>query len=500
MRFFASRSAEIFACVCLLLLPIAAPSRAADSDRQVLHVLNRLAFGPNAEDFSYVKMIGVERYIAEQLDPTNVAEPFELRFRLAQLATLGLDPVDLRQFFGPLRAVGGIKPTLDDIKAQQQRASLVFREASEARILRAVLSRRQLQQVMVNFWFNHFNIFAGEGLERIWIGDYEDRAIRPFALGRFRDLLFAVAKHPAMLVYLDNTQNTAVARTGQDRLNENFAREVMELHTLGADGGYSQDDVETLARVFTGWQVNSLTSAVFPGVPAVFEGARHDYGAKLFLGRPLLARGKAEGEEALDILASSPATARHLGFELAQYFVADAPPPALAERLAARFLATGGDIRQMLKTLFDTPEFWTSAGQKYKTPYEFVISAARAGGLPINNVRPLLSWIGRLGMPLYGCETPDGYKNTTQAWLSPDAMLQRIDFAAAFARGAVPVATESKSGLAALGRNRTPPLDPKQLLAILGSGLTQEARAIVAAAPAGKRAALILGGPDFMRR
>jgi uncharacterized protein (DUF1800 family) len=494
-----SRSKEILAVAYLLLAMAAAPSVAADSDRQVLHVLNRLAFGPSAEDFDYVKTIGIERYIDEQLDPATIAEPFGLRFRLAQLATLGLDPVELRQFFGPLQALGGAKPTQEDIKEQQQRASLVFREAAEARILRAVLSRRQLQQVMVNFWFNHFNVFAGEGLERIWIGDYEDRAIRPFALGRFRDLLYAVAKHPAMLIYLDNTQNTAVARTGQDRLNENFAREVMELHTLGVDGGYSQDDVETLARVFTGWRVNSSTSSEFPDVAAVFEGARHDYRAKVFLGHPLLARGKAEGEEALDILASSPATAHHLAYELAQYFVADEPPPALVERLAARFVATGGDIRQVLQALFDSPEFWTSVGQKYKTPYEFVVSSARAGALPIDNVRPLLGWISRLGMPLYGCETPDGYKNTKEAWLSPDATLQRIDFAAAYARGGMPVAN-SAGDFPALGRKRNPTVDPTQLLTLLGSSLTPETRAVVAAATADERAGLILGSPDFMRR
>ena len=153
----------------------------------------------------------------------------------------------------------------------------------------------------------------------------------------------------------------------------------------------------------------------------MFEATRHDYGPKVFLGRSLRAQGRAEGEEALGILASSPATARHIAFELAQYFVADTPPPALVDRLAARFLATGGDIRQVLKTLFDSPEFWDSVGQKYKTPYEFLISAVRAAGMPLNNVRPLLGWLSRLGMPLYGCETPDGYKNTAAAWLSPDA-------------------------------------------------------------------------------
>jgi uncharacterized protein (DUF1800 family) len=496
----ARQSAGILATACLLLLLLPVPASATDSDQQVLHALNRLAFGPTADDFNYVKTIGVERYIAEQLDPRNIAEPIELRFRLAQFDTLGLGAVELRQLYGPLRPVAGVKPTLDDIKAQQRRATLVFREAAEARVLRAVLSRRQLEQVMVEFWFNHFNIFAGEGLERIWIGNYEERAIRPYALGHFRDLLFAVAKHPAMLVYLDNTQNTASARTGADRLNENFAREVMELHTLGVDGGYTQEDVETLARVFTGWRLNPLDSIEYPGVAAVFEGARHDYGPKVFLGRQLQARGKAEGEEALDILASSPATARHIAFELAQYFVADTPPPEIVDRLAARFLATGGDIREVLKTLFDSSEFWNSAGQKYKTPYELVISAVRAAGVPVNNARPLLGWISRLGMPLYGCETPDGYKNTMEAWLSPDATMRRIAFAAAFARGTVPVAIDVDDGGAAPLPYRPLAIDPKRLEMLFGSTLTRETRAVVDAAAPGQRAALILGSPDFMRR
>jgi len=493
-----SQGKGILVGICLLLSLAAIPAGAVDSDQQVLHVLNRLAFGPTSEDFNYVKTIGVERYIDEQLDPANITEPIELRYRLAQLDTISLGAVELRQLYGPLRPAAGVKATLDDIKAQQQRATVVFREAAEARLLRAVLSRSQLQQVMVDFWFNHFNIFAGEGLERIWIGNYEGQAIRLYALGRFRDLLLAVAKHPAMLVYLDNTRNTASARTGEDRLNENFAREVMELHTLGADGGYTQDDVETLARVFTGWRVNPLASSEFPGVAAVFEGTRHDYGPKVFLGRKLQARGKEEGEEALDILASSPATARHIAFELAQYFVADEPPPALVDRLAARFLATGGDIRLVLKTLFDSAEFWASAGQKYKTPFEFVISAVRAAGAPVNNVRPLLGWMSRLGMPLYGCETPDGYKNTTEAWLSPDATMQRIAFAVAFARGAV--AMDMDDGLAAPTSDRPPPVDPKRLEAIFGSTLTSETRAVVNAEPSRQRAALILGSPDFMRR
>ena len=501
-----SHCGGILVAACLFLLLPSGWAGAADSDRQVVHVLNRLAFGPTFYEFNYVKTVGVERYIAEQLDPASISEPIELRFRLAQLDILGLDAVALRQLYGPLQPVMGVKPTPDEIKEQQLRAGLVVREAMEARVLKAVLSRRQLEQVMVNFWFNHFNVFAGEGLDRVWIGDYENRAIRPHALGRFRDLLFAVAKHPAMLVYLDNTRNVApggaVKHGAATGLNENFAREVMELHTLGVDGGYTQDDVGTLARVFTGWRVNPANSAKFPGVAAVFEGARHDYGPKVFLGRKLVAQGKAEGEEALDILATSPATARHIAYQLAQYFVADTPPPRLVERLAARFLATGGAIGEVLKTLFASAEFWDSAGQKYKTPYEYVISAVRAAGVPVNNVRPLLGWMNRLGMPLYECQTPDGYRNTEEAWLSPDSTLQRISFAVALGRGSLPVSAGLGTADAELARQVDPhePVAPGRIDEVFGGTLSTTTRAVVRAAAPKLRAALILGSPEFMRR
>jgi Protein of unknown function (DUF1800) len=501
-----SRCGGILVAAGLLLMLLAGRAGAVDSDRQVIHVLNRVAFGPTLDDFNYVKTIGVERYIAEQFDPAAITEPIELRFRLAQLPTLGLDAVALRQLYGPLRPVMGIKPTLDEIKEQESRAGLVVREASEARVLKAVLSRRQLEQVMVNFWFNHFNVFAGEGVDRVWIGNYEEQAIRPYALGRFRDLLSAVAKHPAMLVYLDNTRNTAPgsmsAHGAAAGLNENFAREVMELHTLGVDGGYTQDDVATLARVFSGWRVNPPNSQKFPGVAAIFEGARHDYAPKVFLGRKLIAQGKAEGEEALAILAASPATARHIAYELAQYFVADTPPPGLVERLAARFLATGGNIRAVLKTLFASSEFWGSAAEKYKTPYEYVISAVRAAGVPVNNVRPLLGWMSRLGMPLYECQTPDGYKDTEEAWLSPEAMMQRIGFAIALGEGSLPIGADLDFENGEAGRQFNPPepVAPGRLDQIFGSTFASTTRAVLESAPPNLRAALVLGSPDFMRR
>jgi uncharacterized protein (DUF1800 family) len=469
-------------------------SNRAASDRAIVHVLNRLAFGPTLEEVQRIKVIGEERYISEQLDPDAgaMSEPIELRWRLAPLETLKLNPVQLRQLYGPLRSLRGFKPNSELEKAQSERVRLILRDASEARVLRALLSQRQLNEVMVDFWFNHFNVFSGKGMDDVWIGNYEQQAIRPFVLGRFRDLLFAATKHPAMLVYLDNALSTAPASPGargrRKGLNENFAREVMELHTLGADGGYTQEDVVTLARALTGWGINPPDARVFPEYAAVFEGARHDYNPKVFLGHPLQARGKAEGEEALDILARSPATARHMAFKLAQYFVADEPPPGLVERLASRFIETDGNIREILRTLFATGEFWNSQGDKYKTPYEFVISAVRAAGTSVGNVRPLLGIMDQLGMPLFGCLTPDGYKNTEEAWLGPDATTRRISFATALARGGLKL-------------NRTSqPVDAARLEAIFGSMLSGNTRAAVKDSSKELRAALILGSPDFMRR
>jgi uncharacterized protein (DUF1800 family) len=259
-----------------------------------------------------------------------------------------------------------------------------------------------------------------------------------------------------------------------------------------------------LARVLTGWRVNRPDAREFPDHATVFEGARHDFSPKVFLGHPLQSSGKAEGEEALDILAKSPATAHHIGFKLAQYFVADEPPSPLVERLAGRFLGTGGDIREVLKVLFTSSEFWESYGQKYKTPYHFVISAARAAGIPVNNTRPLLTAISQLGMPLFGCVTPDGYKNTETAWLSPDATTRRIGFATAFARGSLPIGSLPPDPARGVSGStlalRTNPVDATRLEQIFGSTIAGPTREAIAEAPVGLRAALILGSPDFMRR
>jgi uncharacterized protein (DUF1800 family) len=478
-------------------LSLSAEAAERASDRQVLHVLDRLAFGPTIEDFRHVKAIDIERYIAEQLDPEAIAEPPALTERLAGLETLRLDPVRLFAEYGPLREVDGKKPTPEEQQARRQHSRMILEQARAARLWRALYSPRQLQEVMVDFWYNHFNVFAGKGLDRLWIGAYEAEAIRPHALGHFRDLLRATAHHPAMLFYLDNAQNAAPGSKGpngrEDGLNENYARELMELHTLGVDGGYAQEDVVALARILTGWGLarpGALPEAGGGGF--VFYPKRHDDGTKRFLGHDIAAQGEAEGDEALDLLANSPATARHIAFALAQYFVADAPTPALVDRLAARFTESDGDIRAVLQTLFVSREFRDSTGAKYKSPYRFVLSAARAAGVAVDDPKPLVNALARLGQPLYGCATPDGYRDTAEAWLSADAAVLRANFATALAAGHLPLAKDA--GTPASG------VDAADLQRLLGPVLAPKTRAVLAASPAGLQAALILGGPDFMRR
>jgi uncharacterized protein (DUF1800 family) len=367
-------------------------------------------------------------------------------------------------------------PPGDDKKALRQQSKVILEQAVQARILRALYEPRQLQEVLTAFWLNHFNVFAAKGLCHLWIGSFEQEAIRPYALGSFRDLLGATAKHPAMLFYLDNWQNTAPdapgARGRFEGINENYARELLELHTLGVNGGYSQADVIALAHILTGWSIarpntgmsfnrpiNSEPNLNFsriwsnPWRPRrkkrdgrdrfttkqgfLFDPRRHDFAAQILLGHQIAGGGMEQGETALDILARSPATANHLSYELAQYFVADNPPPQLVRQMALRYLASDGNIRDVLQTLFSSPEFWDRRyyAAKFKTPYEFVISATRASGLPVANVRPLAGAMATLGMPLYGCQTPDGFKSTQQAWLSPDAMMTRISFATALGNG-----------------------------------------------------------------
>jgi uncharacterized protein (DUF1800 family) len=488
---------------------VSAAAPAPDAQAQALHVLNRLAFGPRPGDVERVASMGVRRWIDQQLHPETIPLPPDLTARLAALDTVNRSAGESLDEFLTLRR----EVKMDDEGAKQHRHQVEMRaarQAAEARLLRAIESPRQLEEVMVDFWYNHFNVFAGKGIDRALVTSYERDAIRPYALGSFRALLGATARHPAMLFYLDNAVSSAPRPDAKGKargLNENYARELMELHTLGADGGYTQRDVTELARMLTGWTFEQRPK--FLHVARAddlfrFDARRHDAGPKTWLGQAIAPAGEQEGEYALDVLAMHPATAHHVSRELAQYFVSDDPPPALVDRMAATWLASRGDIRAVLATLFASREFMAAdaVGAKFKTPYQFVVSAVRASGEPVANVQPLVNTMNQLGMPLYGCQTPDGYKNTQDAWLNPNALTRRIAFATALAAGRLPLAPPPADAAppAMMAPPRPLPVDPVRLQATLAGSISTRTQAIVQRNPDKLRAAMLLGSPDFMQR
>jgi uncharacterized protein (DUF1800 family) len=359
---------------------------------------------------------------------------------------------------------------VDDMKPEQRETveamiqpQAVLGELAEAKLLRAIYSGRQLDEVMTDFWFNHFNVFIGKGPDRYMINAYEREVIRPHALGKFKDILAATAKSPAMLFYLDNWQsvgpNSDLALYGPQRrmgrrgrfarprpqqqaknrpsgLNENYAREIMELHTLGVDGGYTQKDVTELAKVLTGWGIEQPQL----GGSFRFNERAHEPGPKYVLGRKIGEHGEKEGEEMLDILAHHPSTAKFISRKLAMRFVSDTPPQSLVDRMADTFLKKDGDIREVLRTMFHSPEFWATGAYraKMKTPFEFVASAARASGADIQNALPLVGTLNRMGMPLYAMQPPTGYSMKAEAWVNSSALLNRMNFALQLASGRLP--------------------------------------------------------------
>ena len=551
------RGALAAAVAALAWRPAFAAGAAAAVDpaqADALHVLDRLAFGPAPGDLERVAQMGTPAWIAEQLHPERLALPSFLADQLAALRTPGETQREMvQQYRDAARAAkeakreeaaapDGKKAQTEEGAERRQQQARVYVEAGEERLLQALNSPRQLQEVLVDFWFNHFNVFQGKGLVRVLVESYEREAIRPHVLGRFRTMLGATAKHPAMLFYLDNWLSAAPGyeprRKGGNAakasgLNENYAREVMELHTLGVDGGYTQQDVTELARILTGWTLQPArplrerrlltgmdTTASSRGDSLfAFDNARHDDGSKTWLGHAVPPNGQLEGEFALDVLARHPATAKHIAFKLARRFVADEPAPALVDRLAHRFTETDGDLRAVMQALVDSPEFRDPRPGKFKTPYQYVLSAVRATGIATTNVKPLMTTLTQLGQPLYGCQTPDGWHDTEADWLNPNAITQRVNFATALAAGKLPLqrvddpAAPSPDGAKAMARQTdrairseqpvdgaTPPVEANTLLATLGPQISDKTRATVAAAPPALRSALVLGSPDFMRR
>ena len=481
-------------------LPIASSSgavttqgeREQTADEQVKQALNRVAFGARPGEPERVRALGVDRWIELQLSPQKIDDRATEQF-VARFPVLAKSPSELLaeypqpqqlirekrqemarngEAIAPRDSAGGKLAGLDLTSADSMRIREAGRQSRQlltalqtAKVARAVMSDRQLEEVMVDFWENHFTVFAGKGPERYFLAQYERESIRPHALGKFRDLLGAVAKSPAMLYYLDNWESTVEAdrpalaarramgfarnrafrASGADSakkprprgLNENYGRELMELHTLGVDGGYTQADVVSAARAFTGWTVEKpRESGAF-----VFRPAMHDAGEKIFLGHRLAPnRGIEDGEQVLDIVATNPATARFIATKLVRRFVSDSVPPALVDRVAATFTRSDGDIRECLRTIFTSPEFFSRSAYKakVKSPFELVVSALRAVGAQPDSTPRTAQLIAKLGEPLYGHLAPNGYPERGDAWINTGAILARINFGFLVASGRVP--------------------------------------------------------------
>ena len=466
------------------------------------------------------------------------------------------------------RLMDGMTPEQrEQLQAMTNPQGVIVNELVQGKLLRAIYSERQLDEVMTDFWFNHFNVFVQKNADRFLTTSYERDAIRPHALGKFKDLLMATATHPAMMVYLDNFQsigphsqaavggggrfaqnrqnrrqqhgifggvfgggnnnnnrpnnNQGKAQQSKRGLNENYARELMELHTLGVDGGYTQADVTEVAKVFTGWTVRQPQQ----GGSFEFNEKLHEPGDKKVLGKKIKEGGQNEGKKVLEMLASSPSTAHFISKKLAMRFVSDDPPPSLVDAMATTFLKTDGDIKQVLRTMFKSPEFWAPEAYraKVKTPLEFVVSAVRATGTNVDNAQPLAQQLQKMGMPLYAMQPPTGYKMTADAWVNSAALLNRMNFGLALASGRMrgldvnkeailkdsPAPTDANSAVAAISNvllagdisqqtrdTIIKQLDDPQLNPRANSGATAQLRD----ADLGIIAGLVLGSPEFQRR
>jgi uncharacterized protein (DUF1800 family) len=570
----------------------------APSDRdEIVHVLNRITFGPRPGDVEMVQKMGLRNFIEQQLHPETIDDS-AVDQELQQLDLLQKSPSDLYALFvderklqqekkqeqaASLAAAGTPveKPVADAAPApappprgnmmallQGPHTTAVITQLEQDKLIRAVDSNRQLQEVLVDFWSNHFNIDMRKGPCRVLKVTDDRDVIRAHLFGKFRDLLEASAKSPAMLFYLDNAENTAPRQLTQlqrDRLaqvmtqnggnpdvlpaagkkmggiNENYAREIMELHTLGVDGGYTQQDVQEVARCFTGWTIDRQTGGFR------FAPFRHDNGAKVVLGHEIPAGGGIQdGETVLDILCAEPATAHHIAYEMCQRFVSDNPPDSLVNHVASVFTSTGGDLRQVTEAILTSPEFLSPASfhAKIKSPLEFAVSAVRATESSMtpadpgafNHVRPniegaailgrtkaadrlsaakrqSLNWhIYELGEPLFACTPPTGYKEISKIWVSPGALIERLNFALALTgQNVADVKFDAHNLLGGADLDNPDAVLERCASALLQGDLSPGTRKVLeqAALPAGgqgktvdpsKLIALILGSPEFQRK
>jgi hypothetical protein len=417
-----------------------APAQKLSETERVTHVLSRLTFGARPGDAERVAAMGVDRWIDQQLHPESIGDSTVV-VALAGIPPWSKPTANVASLTAPLRPYASM-PMTALMKDTAARAAL-FRVGyalislgapndlfAAGKIVRAQVSERQLLEVMSDFWENHFSVYSGKMPSREALITWDRDVLRPRALGKFRDLLGATAHGPAMLFYLDNHLST------NRGLNENYARELLELHTLGVDGGYTQHDVIEVARALTGWTISpSPNPSVF-----LFRRELHDTGSKTVLGHTLRAgRGIEDGEEVLDILARHPSTAHYISLKLARRLVSDDPPPALVDRAAATFKRTDGDIAQVVRTIVTSPEFFSRAAfrAKVKTPFELVVSARRAVGASADTTPALARLIAQLGQPIFGHATPEGWPDRGAAWMNSGTIYNRIRFATDLANSSI---------------------------------------------------------------
>ncbi|WP_228564731.1 DUF1800 domain-containing protein [Myxococcus sp. AB036A] len=503
----------------------------AFDEARAVHVLRRMAFGPSRQSLADLRRQGVEEWMASQLSRPGAPLPAGLEAKLQALPTLTMSMAELGREYPPKRQR---EEALKDGR-EPQRPALIGLEQSAAKLLRAVESPNQLEEVLVDFWFNHFNVSSDKGAVRWMVTAYERDAIRPHVFGNFRELLGATARHPAMLFYLDNWRSVRdgmperVSREAQSEdddapepaepkpgLNENYARELLELHTLGVEGGYTQQDVREVARCFTGWSIRKPRQE-----PAFYFRRRaHDPDDKWVLGQRIPGRRSvAGGEQVLDLLARHPSTARHVASKLARRFVSDTPPPALVERVAKVFLDSGGDLPTVYRALFQSPEFWAPEARaaKVKTPFEFVVSALRATEAEVT-VRPrLVQSLAKMGEPLFRAPAPTGFPEGAAPWVNSGSLVARLNFSLELVSGRMPGTKVALKTLAT-------PADPTEHAwvdalgqALLGAPPSEETRATIldalskraeAASAVGETrpvdvaliAGLLLGSPEFQKQ
>jgi uncharacterized protein (DUF1800 family) len=574
-------------------------SAAAELDEATIaHVLNRVAFGPTPRETLFIRAFGLDRFLDDQLTPEKLPDT-GLAPRLAGLETLALSSREMSErYFAPVlelrqqikrssatdakparSAQGSDTGTMTAAEAERPRTAegaladlspeerqrvmaarkesqRVLQELAAQKILRATYSERQLEEVLVDFWFNHFNVFAGKGPVQAYLTAYERDAIRPHVLGRFRELLGAVAHSPAMLFYLDNWQSSdpdmapramgagkgglrrapqvrtgegarigtnargRQSRAGRDRLaamsdeereraraaiaqrmprglNENYARELLELHTLGVDAGYTQQDIVEVAKAFTGWTIRGPRQ----GGDFFFDDRRHVKGAKQVLGTRIDRGGEQDGEAVLDLLASHPATATFIATKLARRFVSDEPPRLLVERAAETFRRTRGDLREVTRTIVTAPELLAPDARraKVKTPFEFVASALRASGAEVTDATPLVRQLRELGMPLYFAQPPTGYADRADAWVNTGALLGRMNFALALVDNRIAGARVDLTAVA--GGGTLDEVRARLVATVLAGDISESTRKTLGqGAAVAQLAALTLGSPEFQRR